>query len=312
MDSYHSFDSMKYLRRDFLDSQRLMILSVTKRCNLRCLYCRPNNSKWYDVLSQNAHHTDFQKENWNKLLDICQKFNIGEITLTGGEPLEYPLLSELLLFLNSHNIRFSVHTNGCSKNWPDLLDFLVRYNITLNVHLSTELFVKLQKDLRGTFLPINFIHKIVDNNMNVELKITLHKMLIPYLDKIQNNLYFWINTGIKSIRFQPIVPVGSKFPDGLELDCSFIPFLEELKWLKNNDHLLHKMIRNSPRSFEAVISLLNNSELPKGLVENCNIVDKILFINTDFKISNCKTLWGKKNDASCSDVFDMVCCGFQH
>lgn len=300
----------KYLKRDFLKEQKLIILSVTKRCNLCCKYCRTDDV-WYDTLGQKSVVLDLPKEKWANLLDIYRNANAGEILITGGEPAEYPLLKELIYFLNENKIRFSIHTNGISKKWPDILDFLKNNNLRPDIHLSTELFKELQKEMRGCELPLQFIASVKELDMLLELKINLHQLLLPYLDRLKANLYSWIEKRVDSIFFQPIAPLGNHFPAGLELNKSFISFLLKLKQLKSEDPVLNKIIRKSEIGFDTIISLIDGSDLYKKVAKKCDVYKKIFFLDPNLQMLNCKSLWGRKKNASCVDIFDFICCGFQ-
>lgn len=300
----------KYLKRDFLAEQKLIILSVTKRCNLCCKYCRTNDV-WYDTLGQKSAALDLSKRKWPKLLDIYRNANAGEILITGGEPAEYPLLKEFICFLNENKIRFSIHTNGISKKWSDILSFLKNNNFRPDIHLSTELFKELQSEMRGCELPLQFIANVKSLGILLELKVNLHQLLLPYFNQLKKNLYFWVKKGVDSIFFQPIAPLGSHFPIGLELDKSFIPFLLKLKQLKSKDPILNKIIRKSEVSFDTIISLIEGSDLYKEVAKKCNACNQIIFLDPNLKMLNCRSLWDRDKDASCVDIFDFICCGFQ-
>lgn len=298
----------KYLKREFIENQKLAILSVTKRCNLCCVYCRTND-KWYDSLGQGSNIVDLPEYKWPELLNICK--NVGEILITGGEPAEYPLLKDFLLFLNKNKIRFSIHTNGVSKKWSDVLFFLKSNSLHPDIHLSVELFADLQKEMRGSDLPLQFITDVKKAGMLLELKINLHQKLLPYEEQLKDNLYSWVEKGVGSIFFQPIAPVGKKFPTGLELEKSFISFLSELKELKSKDPVLSKIIRKSGIGLDAIISLIEGTNFYKKVADKCNACNQIIFLDPDLKILNCKTLWKRKEDSLCADFFDFICCGFQ-
>lgn len=299
----------KYLKREFLGDQKLTILSVTKRCNLCCKYCRTEDT-WYDALGQKSKVVDLPKAKWSQILDICR--NTGEVLITGGEPAEYPLLKEFLYFLSENRIRFSLHTNGVSKKWTDILIFFKNNNLHPDIHLSTELFADLQKEMRrGSELPLQFINDVKKLHMLVELKVTLHQRLLPYVDQLKDNLYSWIERGVDSIFFQPIAPVGDNFPVGLELNKSFIHFLMKLKELKIKDPVLNKVIRKSELGFDIIVSLIERTDLYKTTADKCKVYDQIIFLNPNLKALNCKTLWDRKEGASCAEFFDFICCGFQ-
>ncbi|MFH1780481.1 MAG: radical SAM protein [Candidatus Nealsonbacteria bacterium] len=292
-----------------MGDQKLAILSVTKRCNLCCAYCRTEDM-WYDVLGQKSKVVDLPKEKWIRALDHCRE--VGEVLITGGEPVEYPLFKEFLRFLAENKIRFSLHTNGVSKKWSDVLVYFQNNNLHPDIHLSTELFADMQKEIRGgSKLPLQFIADVKKLNMAVELKITLHQQLLSHIDQLKENLYSWVEKGVDSIFFQPIAPVGKHFPRGLGLDKSFIPFLVKLKGLKAKDPVLSRIIRKSEMGFDTIISLIEGNNFYKTIAEKCRVYDQIIFLNPDLQILNCKTLWDRKKGTSCADFFDFICCGFQ-
>lgn len=301
----------KYLKREFLEDQRLIILSITKRCNLCCRYCRVSDV-WYDTLGQKSEKVDISKSKWREILDIYRNTNASEILITGGEPVEYSLLKEFLYFLSENKVRFSFHTNGISKKWVDILDFFRNNNFHPDIHLSTELFNDLQKELRsGSDLPLQFIADVKKLGLLVELKINLHQKLLSYKDRLKENLYSWIERGVDSMFFQPIAPVGRNFPPGLQIDKFFIPFLLELKKLKLEDPVLSRVIRKSAVRIDVIISLIEGTNLYKEVTEKCNVCSQIIFMDPSLKTLNCKTLWERKKNVPCSKFFDFICCGFQ-
>jgi hypothetical protein len=38
---------------------------------------------------------------------------------------------------------------------------------------------------------------------------------------------------------------------------------------------------------------------------------KIIFLDTDLNIKNCKTVWSRDLNKKCSEFFDFICCWFQ-
>ena len=305
-------EKLEHIKRTFLKSRKLGIISITRRCNLCCAYCREKLDDWYDVLSQKALNLDLKKEDFGDLLDICKKQDFAEVLLTGGEPLEYPHLGELLLLLHKNDINFSIHTNGFSKNWTKTFSLLNKDNIKPNIHLSSELFSVLQKKIRKTDkMPIALAKKASSYGMSVELKVTIHKGIMPYIDKIEKSLLNWKKYGVRSVRFQPVVSASSNFPKELILDKSSIVIFEKLKDIKKNNKELSEIIRNTLDSFETIISFLKGSQYYKEKARVCDIKNKILFVDTDLTLKNCMSLWGKDAKKKCEHVFDLVCCSFQ-
>jgi len=287
------------------DNGRLLILSVTKCCNLACKYCKTGKDFIYDKLSSAANIVNFSKEDFPKIKDICLKFNIKEVTLTGGEPVEYPYLIDLMAFFQENQIRFSLHTNGTSKNWDKTIIFFKEHNLFPDIHLSTELLDDLQKDVRGTYIPYALMQQLTDLGCNIELKVTIHQKFLPYTEQLPNILDKFIKAGINSIRIQPVFfPCGISSPLKLNKSSSLIfkKFLELKTISKYN-----KFIRNSEESLLLTIEMLEADDISLVKKPTCVGKDKVIFMQPDGKTINCLELWGKKD---CTKEFDLVCCGF--
>src|SRR5215831_11036618 len=84
-------------------------ISITDRCNMRCIYCMPtNNNEWFeqnDILTY---------DEIVRLASILARLGIEKIRITGGEPLVRPKLEDLIRKLsNLDGIRsISMTTNG--------------------------------------------------------------------------------------------------------------------------------------------------------------------------------------------------------
>jgi len=103
-----------------------LLFEVTSQCNLRCLYCynhwkRPGEVAPAEVPYQKAH----------QLLTILFKSSkVSHITFTGGEPLLYERLVELILLCRMKGATVSVITNGQTGN-SLYLSRLIRLGVQL-------------------------------------------------------------------------------------------------------------------------------------------------------------------------------------
>lgn len=66
-------------------------VSLTDRCNLRCTYCMPND--FSDWIPKDRHLTPHEMV---EIIGIAVKMGITSIRLTGGEPLLYPHIIEIV------------------------------------------------------------------------------------------------------------------------------------------------------------------------------------------------------------------------
>jgi cyclic pyranopterin phosphate synthase len=84
-------------------------ISVTDKCNMRCMYCMPGGKiKWFD------EHNILSYSEITRLVSILAELGIERIRLTGGEPLVRPNLENLIAALAKiEGIKsISMTTNG--------------------------------------------------------------------------------------------------------------------------------------------------------------------------------------------------------
>lgn len=118
-------------------------ISVTDRCNFRCLYCMPQNPEWL------PHDEILRFEEIVRIAKIFVRLGISKIRLTGGEPTVRRDLAELVrMIVGIPGVKdVSITTNGyfLDKIGKELLEAGVkRLNISLDT-LSEEKFNKLTR-----------------------------------------------------------------------------------------------------------------------------------------------------------------------
>ena len=302
---------LKYLAQNNHLENRLMILSVNQKCNLKCSYCRGDMDDWYDKLALNSKNADLPKESWDELIRICKQINVDEILLTGGEPLLYKYLHEFTLFLKQNKIKFQIHTNGLSKKGMNYLSFLKKEELYPILNVSSELTNEMQEKIRGGLMPIKFIEEAINLGFKTDIKIVLHQELLPLIDNLSPILHWWKSIGVSSLRFQPVAPIDNLKMENLLLTVEFLPFLDKLIEIMKNDDSLRTFIRHSLESIEGIKSQILQSDFRISLANKCNIINKMVFFNTDLEYLNCKTLWNRLEEDKCDKIFDLLCCGFQ-
>ena len=84
-------------------------ISLTDRCNFRCIYCMPE-----DGVSQLSHEDILRMEEIERLVGIVAKLGVKKIRLTGGEPLVRKGVVDLVEKIgNTEGIdNVSITTNG--------------------------------------------------------------------------------------------------------------------------------------------------------------------------------------------------------
>lgn len=80
---------------------------LTRGCNLRCNFCYVKSAGY-------AEDDKIEYDDLKKIVDFCCEANVKYIFFTGGEPLTYPYLPEILRYIKTspHSMTSAIATNG--------------------------------------------------------------------------------------------------------------------------------------------------------------------------------------------------------
>jgi len=147
-------------------------ISVTSRCNFRCLYCMPNTP-----FSWEPKENLLSYEEMMEFIKVAIDNGITKIRLTGGEPLLRKDLDKFINMIYSYapDIDLALTTNGyfLKGNAKLLKDAgLKRINISLD-SLNKETYTKIaQKDV------INNVISGIEESIKVGLKVKLNAVIL--------------------------------------------------------------------------------------------------------------------------------------
>ena len=200
-------DFSQFLLRDNFDRvARKLRISVTDKCNMKCIYCMPqHNIKWFE----DKEILSFQEI--VRITSIFADLGINKIRITGGEPLLRPYLENLITDLKkiSKIKTISMTTNGMLLE--EKIDQLSSAGITsLNISLDTfseERF----KTLNG-IANLNRVIKGIQKARDLGLKIKINTVVIRNWndDEIINFAKFArdYNVLLRFIEFMPLDGTG--------------------------------------------------------------------------------------------------------
>lgn len=194
------------LRDNFDRVARKLRISVTDKCNMKCIYCMPqHNIKWFE----DKEILSFQEI--VRITSIFADLGINKIRITGGEPLLRPCLENLITDLKkiSKIKTISMTTNGMLLE--EKIDQLSSAGITsLNISLDTfseERF----KTLNG-ISNLNRVIKGIQKARDLGLKIKINTVVIRNWndDEIINFAKFArdYNVLLRFIEFMPLDGTG--------------------------------------------------------------------------------------------------------
>ncbi|WP_418893137.1 radical SAM protein [Limibacterium fermenti] len=154
-------------------------VNLTRRCNMKCSFC------YYSTLefSKDSKSDDFTSK-FDLSIDVfkskIKEFHfIDRLFLTGGEPLIYPHLKELICDMRDRTRYIYVCTNATlvNDNW---CDFFKRNNITL--------VISVKDNSTSTYNKINYIHNL---GVNIELYHVLTKSSLCIIKELPSR-YPWV------------------------------------------------------------------------------------------------------------------------
>lgn len=180
-------------------------ISITDRCNLRCVYCMP--SEGVELI---PHQEILSYEEIIRLCNCFAKLGIHKVKLTGGEPLvrkDFPYLVKHIKGIEGID-NVTLTTNGILLD--EQLDALVEagidgINVSLDTLDSTEYanltrYDQLDKVMRG-------INKVIKQS-NISLKINCVPIHLKNQEESILSLVSLAKYNKLSIRFIELMPIG--------------------------------------------------------------------------------------------------------
>lgn len=203
-----------------------VFLELSKKCNLNCLHCGS------DCKSVN-NEPELTLESWLKIIDyIFQKYsNIPALILTGGEPLIYSNLQQILERISSYNFRWGIVTNGMNMS-EQKMEMLLKntiYSITLSLDGTEKSHNKLRNSEISFQNTLNALKIIEKSDIKFKDVVTcVYPDNLNELDKIAEIL---IENKIFNWRLFRIFPSGRAYKNS-EIQLSFEQTQQIVNWIK--------------------------------------------------------------------------------
>lgn len=215
------------LKDNFLRNHNYLRVSVTDKCNLRCIYCMPPEG--VEFL---PHDKILRNEDFARIMGLFIKMGINKIRFTGGEPLVRNGIIDIISAARSFSpdVELCLTTNGILLNeYADDLQKqgVKRINISLDT-LSKNRFLDLTgRDYFDTV--IKNIEKMIGSDFfNIKINAVLFTHTLEELDDF---LDYFMDKNI-TLRFIERMPVTEQ--DELN---SFVPSDELIKALESRGKL---------------------------------------------------------------------------
>ena len=202
-------------------------ISLTDKCNLRCVYCMPEDK----VYENNLISDTLSFNDYKFIINGLSQVGIKKIKFTGGEPLLYPHLIELIKYAHYEcNIDdISITTNGIGLN--EIAYELKRSGLkSVNISLDSLKSYKYKSITRGGNL--TDVLKSINRCLELGIKVKINCVVIKRFnddevyDFIEMANYYPID-----VRFIELMPLGEGeyfYENGYFNISNFINDIDEL------------------------------------------------------------------------------------
>ena len=181
-------------------------LSVTERCQLGCLYCRPASGNSPSKCASASDPISF--DDIAHFVELIQNhFSLSKVHLTGGEPLLRPKLARLIGLLTDQNLDLALTTNAqCLEKHASPLKQagLKRVNVSLD-SLNPTTFANMTRggDVQRTLAGIQKAREV--QLQPIKLNMTVLRGLNDH--EITDVAHYGLRAGCE-VRFLELMPIG--------------------------------------------------------------------------------------------------------
>ena len=202
-------------------------ISLTDKCNLRCVYCMPEDK----VYENNLINDTLSFNDYKFIINGLSQVGIKKIKFTGGEPLLYPHLIELIKYAHYEcNIDdISITTNGIGLN--EIAYELKRSGLkSVNISLDSLKSYKYKSITRGGNL--TDVLKSINRCLELGIKVKINCVVIKRFN--DDEVYDFIelaNYYPIDVRFIELMPLGEGeyfYENGYFNISNFINDIDEL------------------------------------------------------------------------------------
>lgn len=194
-----------------------LYLYLVAYCNLSCAHC------WISPEFSRRRQEGIPFDALTRTISEAKALGLQNVKLTGGEPLLYRNIGELLAFLSREKINISVETNGTliDREIADRFSACDVEQISVSLDAATE---KVHDELRGvegsfrrTLNGLGFLSKY---NLNFQIIMTLQRR---NKEEIEDLIRLSRDVGASSLKINHLLPCGRgrdafKHEQNLELE----------------------------------------------------------------------------------------------
>lgn len=253
-----------------------LYLYLTDRCNLSCSHCWISPA--FSQLQQNGIPLDPLK----KTISDAGALGLNSVKLTGGEPLLYRQLDELLTFLKSKELTIYIETNGTLIDKKMIKSFQAAgvEQISVSLDAATEEIHNKIRGIKGSYArTLQGLHDLSHSGLQFQIIMTLQRKNrneIPGMVQLSEKL------GACSLKINHLLPCGRgkdvfDQKENLELEeLTQLYRLVQEKWLRPGTMEV---------DFDLPVALRSIEDIKRRGLNECRILNILgILANGDFSI----------------------------
>ena len=252
-------------------------ISLTDKCNLKCVYCMPDGVYENNLINDTLSFNDYKF-----IINGLSQVGIRKIRFTGGEPLLYPHLIELIKYTriecNINDIAITTNGIGLDEMAYELKQSGVK---TVNISLDSLKSYKYKSITRGGNLAD--VLKSINECLSLGIKVKINCVVINGFN--DDEIYDFIdmtNHYPIDVRFIELMPLGEGkhfYEDGYFNITNYINKIDELYKIEDDIDSTAKLYKlDYAKGRVGVIAPLSS--------QFCNRCNKIK-VTSDGKIKPC-------------------------
>lgn len=177
------------IEKIFLENAKIntIILLLTEKCNLRCLYCYTNN---WDI--KNNNRQDMSVKCIHTSINLIKNNDEPSIIFSGGEPfLRFDLIKETVQYMKESckRCKFGIVTNGTMIDNDNIM-FLKKNNFHVTISIDSmlergnnyRLYANKSSSLK---IVCNNIRLLLLNNIDITIRMTISNLNLDFYDSVR-------------------------------------------------------------------------------------------------------------------------------
>jgi radical SAM protein with 4Fe4S-binding SPASM domain len=216
-----------------LSAPKDVIWEITHHCNLHCAHC----------LNASGSH---QRDNldFNQLCKIGEEFaneKVLRVSLSGGEPLTYKRILDLIKILAEKNLRIDIASNGTylPEEMLTALRDLPIFHIQVSIDGNAAIHDKVRGKQGAFSMATNNLRRLKDEGISTSISTTVTHQNIGLLDYILDHA---VKLGCSSFKAIPFVPTGRGLNNLESLQLSPQEHYSMCKWIKEKSDEMKDII----------------------------------------------------------------------